>query len=68
VAVTRLHRRFTVIRLVHVELARRAEMRPRRDDRLFTSHLVDLATAVLTAPLSDETEALLAATTKERSR
>lgn len=68
VAVTRLHRRFAAIRLTHVELARRAEMRPRRDDRLFTSHLVDLATAVLTAPLSEETAALLAATTKERSR
>lgn len=67
-AVTRLHRRFAAIRLTHVELARRAEMRPRRDDRLFTSHLVDLAAAVLTAPLSEETGHLLAATTKERTR
>ena len=61
VAVTRLHRRFTAIRLTHTELARRAAGRPRRDDRLFTSHLIDLATAVLTAPMSEETQALLAA-------
>lgn len=60
VAVTRLHRRFTAIRLTHTELGRRAAERPRRDDRLFTSHLVDLATAVLAAPPSEETAALLA--------
>lgn len=59
VAVRRLHRRFTAIRITFVELARRAEA-PARNDDLFTSHLVDLVTAVLDAPLSDETSALLA--------
>ena len=58
VAVRRLHRRFTAIRITFVELARRAEA-PARNDDLFTSHLVDLVTAVLDAPLSDETSALL---------
>ena len=32
-----------------------------RDDELFTSHLVDLVTALLDAPMSAETEALLLA-------
>jgi len=55
----RLHRRFTAFRITCVELARRAGER-RRDDRLFTSHLVDLVTALLAAPVSGETRALLA--------
>jgi AcrR family transcriptional regulator len=55
-----LHPRFTAIRIHLVELARRAEQRPARDDRLFTSHLVDVVTAVLTVPNSDETTRLLA--------
>ena len=59
VAVTRLHRRFTAIRVTFIELARRAEVRPARDDRLFTSHLIDLVTGVLDAPLSEETLRLL---------
>ena len=59
VAVNQLHRRFTAIRITFVELARRAEGRPARDERLFTSHLVDLVTAILDAPLSGETERLL---------
>jgi AcrR family transcriptional regulator len=58
--VDRLHPRFTAIRIHLVELARRAEQRPARDDRLFVSHLVDVVTAVLTAPNSDETTRLLA--------
>jgi AcrR family transcriptional regulator len=60
VAVRTLHRRFAAIRITFVELARRAEERPRRDDRLFVSHLTDLVTGILTAPLSAETVALLA--------
>lgn len=60
VARDRLHRRFTAIRLTFVELARRAEFPPGSDDRLFTSHLIDLVTAVIDAPLSDETTRLLA--------
>lgn len=66
VAVTRLHRRFTAIRISFVELARRAEQPPARDDRLFTSHLVDLVTAVLDAPVSGETADLLAASDRRR--
>jgi len=57
--VNRLHRRYTALRITYVELARRAESPPGRDDRLFTSHLIDLVTAVLGAPLSDETRRLL---------
>jgi AcrR family transcriptional regulator len=59
VAVNQLHRRFTAMRITFVELSRRAEGRPARDERLFTSHLVDLVTAILDAPLSGETERLL---------
>ena len=57
---TRLHRRFTAIRFAAVELGRRAQTAPHTDDRLFTAHLVDLVTGVLTAPLSDETRRLAA--------
>jgi AcrR family transcriptional regulator len=60
VAVRRLHHRFTAIRVSATELARRAAGSPRRDERLFTSHLVDLVTALLATPVSDETAALLA--------
>lgn len=51
----RLHRRFTAIRFVAAELGRRAASGPHTDDRLFISHLVDLATAILGAPVSEET-------------
>jgi AcrR family transcriptional regulator len=60
-AVNRLHRRFTAIRILFVELARRAESSRRRDDGLFVSHLVDLIASILAAPISDETLTLLAA-------
>jgi AcrR family transcriptional regulator len=59
VAVTRLHRRYTAIRITFIELALRAEARPARDERLFTSHLVDLVTAILATPVSPETQRLL---------
>jgi AcrR family transcriptional regulator len=55
---TRLHRRFVAIRFAAVELARRARTAPHTDDRLFTSHLVDLVQGVLAVPLSDETRRL----------
>jgi len=58
-ATAHLHPRFTAIRIMFVELARRAESRRRKDDRLFVSHLVDLLTAIVAAPISDETQALL---------
>ncbi len=63
-AVDPLHRRFTAMRIMLVELARRAESPRRKDDRLFASHLIDLVTAILGAPISDQTSALLA----ERAR
>ncbi len=59
----RLHRRFTALQFSLGELARRARD-PRRaeaaatDDRLFTSHLIDLVTALLAAPVSAETARL----------
>ena len=63
----RLHRRFTALQFSLGELARRARD-PRRadaaatDDRLFTSHLIDLVTALLAAPVSSETLRLTAET------
>lgn len=59
-SVDRLHRRFTAIRIMFGELARRAESSRRRDDRLFVSHLIDLVEAILGSPPSEETAALLA--------
>lgn len=55
-----LHRRFAAIRFVHGELSSRArERRSSTDHRLFTSHLVDLVTALLSAPVSEETSGLI---------
>ncbi|TQJ37728.1 TetR family transcriptional regulator [Streptomyces sp. SLBN-115] len=58
------HTRFTAMRFCHAELAARAAARPREDDRLFTSRLVDLVTALLAAPVSEQTARLL----RERNR
>lgn len=54
-----LHSRFPAIRFAFVELARRADAPPRRDDRLFTSHLIDLVTALVAARPSSTTARLL---------
>ena len=55
-----LHRRFAVVRFVHAELASRARERGRRSDhRLFASHLVDLVTAMLAAPVTSSTTDLI---------
>ena len=54
----RLHRRYTAMLHTALELSRRARTGPRRDDRLFTSYLIDVVTAVLGAPVSDETRLL----------
>jgi AcrR family transcriptional regulator len=59
VAVRRLHHRFTAIRLSATELARRAAVAPRRDDRLFISHLIDVIAVTLATPMSEETAGLL---------
>jgi AcrR family transcriptional regulator len=58
---TRLHRRFTAMRLAAGELGRRASTAPHTDDRLFVSHLIDLVAAILAAPVSEETLRLAAA-------
>jgi AcrR family transcriptional regulator len=55
-----LHRRFAVVRFVHAELASRARERGGRGDhRLFASHLVDLVTAMLAAPVTPWTADLI---------
>ncbi|WP_395110791.1 TetR/AcrR family transcriptional regulator [Actinomadura sp. SCN-SB] len=56
----RLHRRFTALLYASIELGRRARSGPHTDDRLFTSYLIDVVTAILTAPVSDETRRLAA--------
>lgn len=50
-----LHRRFAALRFTHGELASRARERRRSDHQLFTNHLTDLVTAILAAPVSEET-------------
>ncbi len=64
----RLHRRYTVIRFAAAELGRRARTAPHTDDRLFTSHLIDLAQALLLAPTSAETRRLADARDASRRR
>jgi hypothetical protein len=54
----RLHRRFDALRFTVSELARRGRT-GRKDHRLFTSQLTDLVTALLEAPVSDETRKLV---------
>ncbi len=53
----RLHRRFDALRFTVSELARRGRT-GRTDHRLFSSQLTDLVTALLLAPVSDETRRL----------
>src|SRR5699024_572577 len=54
----RLHRRFVTIQFTLTDLARRARNRPEGDHSRYISHLVDLVTAILDAPLSPETRRL----------
>jgi AcrR family transcriptional regulator len=63
-----LHRRLAIIRFCHVELGRRAKQTSRRDDRLFVSQLIDLMSALVTAPVSAETSALVANPPPRRPR
>jgi AcrR family transcriptional regulator len=67
VAVRELHQRFTAIRVTYVELARRAAGPDGKDDRLFTSHLIDVVSAILATEVSEETARLLGER-KSRSR
>jgi AcrR family transcriptional regulator len=53
-----LHRRFAAIRFGYIELGRRSSVSG-SDDKLFTSHLTDLFSAVLSAEVSGETRRLL---------
>lgn len=62
----RLHRRFTAMRFSAAELGRRARTAPHTDDRLFVSHLIDLVTGLLAAPVSEETVRL--ADTRDRAK
>jgi AcrR family transcriptional regulator len=62
----RLHRRFTAILHTTLELSRRARIRKRPDDRLFTSYLIDVVSAILAAPVSDETKRLAAERDRKR--
>jgi hypothetical protein len=64
----RLHRRFTAILHTTQELGRRARTGPRGDDRLFTSYLVDVVTAILAAPVSAETRRLATERDERRKR
>ena len=57
----RLHRRFTAVLYTAVELGRRARSEAATDDRLFVSHLIDMVTAILAAPVSEETRRLAGA-------
>ncbi len=65
---SRLHRRFTATEYAAVELGRRAHRGPFADDRLFTSHLIDVVTAILGAPVSDETRRLVEERDKRRRK
>lgn len=51
--------RFPALRFTHVELARRSAGPQRKDNRLFTSHLIDLVTALLSAQPSAQTSRIL---------
>ena len=63
---TKLHHRFTAMQLTMTELARRARLAGRPDDRLFVSNLTDLVAAVLATPISDETHELLSSRRKRQ--
>ncbi len=54
-----LHRRYAAVRLVYLELSRRAKDNPRQDHTLFTENLTDLVTTVLATPVSDDTKQAL---------
>jgi AcrR family transcriptional regulator len=50
--------RVSAVRLTLIELSRRAEAKPRPDDELFVSFLIDLVTSVLGTRISPETAEL----------
>ncbi|MDT2006085.1 TetR/AcrR family transcriptional regulator [Rhodococcus opacus] len=56
----KLHPRFTAVSYATAALASKAVDDKRSNDRLFVSRLIDVVTAIITAPVSDETAQLLA--------
>jgi AcrR family transcriptional regulator len=58
-----LHRRFAVIRFAYIEIGRRAGTATENSHALFSSQLVDLCAALLSAEISPETQRLLSART-----
>ena len=60
--------RFSAVRFTLMELARRAAAPPRSDDRLFTSHLIDMVAALLGTLPSATTARLLGQAGSARSR
>jgi AcrR family transcriptional regulator len=54
----KLHRRFFAVQFTLTALARRAHSAnpARGDDRVYVNHLIDMVTAMLAAPVSDETQ------------
>jgi AcrR family transcriptional regulator len=54
-AAVEMHRRFLAMQFTFTELARRARVRPEQNQQLFASHLIDMVTALLAAPISEET-------------
>lgn len=60
----RMHPRQAALIYAATELSRRAQAGRHTDDRLFTSHLVDVIAAILTTPMSAETRQLRAATNR----
>jgi len=53
------HRRYAATQLCFSELARRATTKRRADHQLFVSDLIDLVGAVLSAPVSEQTQRLM---------
>jgi AcrR family transcriptional regulator len=64
----KLHPRLDALLYTAVELARRAESGPHTDDRLYISHLIDVVTAILSTPVSDETRGLSLERDRRRGR
>lgn len=64
----KLHLRMDALLYTAVQLARRAESGPHTDDRLFTSHLIDVVAAILAAPASEETRQLSSERDRRRGR
>jgi AcrR family transcriptional regulator len=60
--------RVSAVRLVLVELSRRAAEPPRPDDQVFVSFLVDLVTSLLITTMSPETERLRSQRRQARQR